>query len=865
MQGLSQKEVEHKRLEYGLNEIRELGHVSKGKILLRQVKKNFVIYLLAFAVLISFIVGKTLTAYTIIVIIAIVILSGFFQEYKAERSIRALRNMTVPETTVIREGKERKILSQELVPGDIIIMRTGERVPADALILEEKELRVEESVLTGESRDVRKEKTKGETFTKDNIIYMGTYIVSGKCTARILHTGLNTEFGKIARMISTSEKELLLQKKVNKIAKNMVLLALFFAIITGIAILIRADGISHETLIEVLIVMIAIAVAGFPEGFPVVLISTLAYGAHRMAQKNAIINRMSVIETLGETTVICSDKTGTITSGEMTVKKIWANERILDVSGVGYDIDGEFTYAGKKANLDHSANLLLRTSALCNDSRIEKVEGKEHVPHGSSTEAALLILGAKGGVFKEDLPDKREEEIPFSSERKMMSVVCKEKDGLYVYSKGATEILLSKSTHIQKRMAVKLTSKEKEKIENLHHQLTSQGYRVIALAYKKTRTADIDKIEHGLTFLGLAAMEDPPREGVKHAIHVAKEAGITVKMITGDNKNTAEHIAQEIGISGRALTGDELDKMTDEELADIVQEITLFARVRPEHKLRIVKALKTRGEVVTMTGDGVNDAPALKESHIGVAMGKAGTDVSKEAADIILKDDNFATIVDAIKEGRTIFSNLQKFTTYQLSINLGQLLLITLGAILGLPLPLLAIQILFMNLFSDEITAIALAFNPYSHDIMQIKPRKNPGIFTKPLFSLFLMTGLVIGLFSLIIYYYFITHGYSLEEARTTVLISMVLFAIVNAFNYRSFRKPVYKLKLFANRYLIGAAFISFLGVLLVVYIPPLNVIFHTISISGFSWLVAIIASLAAVIIVDIYKLFNQKRLTHIQ
>ncbi|HLD40302.1 MAG TPA: HAD-IC family P-type ATPase, partial [Candidatus Nanoarchaeia archaeon] len=622
--GLTKKEAEKRLEKYGLNEIKDISKTTPLKILLRQIKSNFMVYLLAVAMFISFFVGKSVTAYTILVIIFMVISVGFIQEYRSEKTINALKNMLVPVSIVIRDGKEQEIQSAIIVPGDIILLRNGEKIPADCLLIEEKELRVNEAVLTGESKEVSKKIGSEKKCSDENLVFMGTYIVNGRCAAKVMHTGMNTKFGKIAGLISSTEKELPLQKKVNKIAKYMVFLAIIISVLTGLIMLSRSTLLNEEAILGILILVIALAVSAFPEGFPVVLITTLATGAHHMAKKNAIVNRMSIIETLGETTVICSDKTGTITKGEMTVKRIFANNTFYEITGTGYEGKGDFLHNHKKIDANNEPTLrnLIYNAVLCNDSIIERTgEDMEFRTIGSPTESALLIMGVKAGLFKEDIKFKRVQEIPFNSERKMMSVLCEINKEKVVYSKGALEYLIKKCKFIQKNKKISVLSDlEKKKILEFNKKMTSNSLRTIAFAYKKVNTSTRDHFEDDLVFLGCAGMEDPAREGVKEAIGQCYNAGIKVKMITGDNKETAISIAKEIGLHGKIMEGIELDNLSDDELTKIIGTITIFARVNPEHKLKIIKALKSNAEIVTMTGDGVNDAPALKEAHIGIAM-----------------------------------------------------------------------------------------------------------------------------------------------------------------------------------------------------------------------------------------------------
>ena len=859
--GLTKKEAEKRFKKFGPNELNEIGKVSLLKILLRQIKNNFIIYMLFVAMFLSFFVGKSITAYVILVVIILVISTGFFQEYKSEKAISALKRMIMPISIVIREGKEIEIPSREIVPGDILVLRTGEKIPADCLILEAKELIINESILTGESQEIKKFEAKDEKdYKKENQLFMGTLIVNGRCVVKILQTGMNTEFGKIAGMISTAEKELPLQKKVNGITKYMVFVVLVVSILTGVVMLIRSTPLSPELIIDILIVVIALSVSAFPEGLPVVLMTTLASGAYRMAQKNAIVNRMSIIETLGETTVICSDKTGTITTGEMTIKKIFCDNKLFEISGAGYGATGDFLYNSEKINVKNnkSLNILLKAGVLCNDSKIErKGTGNEYSMIGTPTEAALLISSAKAGIFGEDLHFLREGEIPFNSERKIMSVAIKEKNENYIYSKGALEILLKNCKFIQREDGIfTLLEKDKKRIMKMNQELTSKSLRTIAIAYKKVKSLKKYQFEEDLIFLGLVGMEDPPREEVKEAIKLCYAAGINVKIITGDNKETAIAIAKQINLKkGKALEGDDLDLLSDRELFKIVRGAVIFARVKPEHKLRIVKALKEHGEIVTMTGDGVNDAPALKESHIGVAMGIGGTDVTREVADLTLKDDNFATIISAIREGRTIFNNIQKFATYQLSCNYTELFIIFFGIFLGLPLPLLALQILFINLETDNLPAITLGFNASSHDVMNKKPRKKSQILDKQLISLILIGGTIMGLITLGAFYFVLNVlNQGLVMARTTALVTLIFFEIAHAFNFRSFRKRVLNRSLFVNKYLVYASIISLLATALIIY-SPLSKAFETSPIGLINILIAFVASLTIIFVFDIMKL----------
>lgn len=865
--GLGSEEALEKLKEFGPNEINESHKTSAIKILLRQIEKNFVIYLLTLTTIASFILGKELTGYVILIVISIVITTGFIQEYKAEKAISALRSMITPVSRVMRGGREREIPSSEIVPGDILILRIGEKVPADCVVLEESNLKTNESVLSGEPTDIKKISAISlDNYITQNIIYMGSYIVSGRCIARVMHTGMNTKFGEIAGMISTAEKRLPLQDKVNNISKFMVVVGLTAAILTGLVLFARADVITPEIIVGILIVVIALSVSSFPEGFPVVLITALAAGVNRMAKQNVIINRMSIIETLGETSVICSDKTGTLTRGEMTVKKIYAGNKTYEVSGVGYETDGELKEGSRKIDIEKSDLLtrLIKCSVVCNDSNIESIgEKNEYKVIGSSTEGALLILSAKFGLYKENFPNLRIEEIPFDSRRKMMSVLYEENKEKVVYAKGAPEVILSKCSYIQTASGVeKLSTQKKTSILKVNHELASQAFRSLAFSYKLNSKDTYTEDE--FIFLGLAGLEDPPREEVAEAIALCKQSGIKVKMITGDNKQTAVAIANKIGITGDILTGEEMDRISDDELEKSVLGVAIFARVKPEDKLRIVKALKANNEVVTMTGDGVNDAPALKEAHIGVAMGINGTDVSRSVADITLKDDNFATIVTAIKEGRTIFNNIRKFVTYQLSCNLADIYILFVGMIvapfLGWYIPIIsALQILFMNIVTDNMPAITLGFNGRSKDIMQESPRKNAQILTNEFINLIILNGILMGFIAFsVAYISFNVIKFPPEVARTTVLVSMIFVQIANAYNFRSFRYKVLNRGLFVNKYLVFATLISFAATIAIVY-SPLRYLFETEVLSIESWFIAICSAFTIIVLFDILKTINNK------
>ncbi len=869
IRGLTEKEAQKLKEQYGDNEIKEVGKATPFTILVRQIRKNFIIYLLLVAAALSFIVGKDVTACTILAVVAAVVLSGFIQEYKAEKAIETLRGMMMPFSTVIRDGKEKDILSRDLVPGDIVILGSGERVPADCVVLEANELRVDESVLTGESVEVKK---SSEAEKEDaNKLFMGTFIVRGRCVARVQHIGMSARFGEIAAMISRAEKEMPLQKKVNQIAKYMATVAVTVSLLTAGLMIFRAEIVNYQLLTEVMVLAIALSVSAFPEGFPVVLTTTLATGMVRMARKNAIVNRMSIIETLGETTVICADKTGTVTKGEMTVKTIFSNNKFYKVTGSGYVGRGSFIHRGEEVDPHRDENLsfLLKAAAIANNAHIQRTgQDAEYRILGTPTEGALLIVAAKAGVFPEGLNVKRLHEVPFSSERKMMSCLVEIDGRRLVFAAGAPEILLERCA--KEKVGgeeKKLTKGRKDEIIAVNQKLNSQTLRTLMLAYKPASGSTKEYPENNLVLLGIVGMEDAPREEVAEALEDCRSAGIAVKMITGDSKETAISIGKQIGLEGAALVGSQIDELSDQELVQVIKNTVIFARVRPEHKLRIVRALKELGEVVTMTGDGVNDAPALKEAHIGVAMGKSGTDVTRSVSDLILKDDNFATIVSAVKEGRTIFNNIRKFASYQLSCNFSELLIIFTGAALapvfGWATPLLLpLHILFMNLITDNLPAITLGLNPYSKDVMDEPPRKDTHILSRPLFKLMIFNGLLMGVITLAVYYIsFNLLGYGVSEVRTTALVTLIVIEIASAFNFRSFRYPTLTRSPFVNPYLAGASAVSLAATLIIVYWDGARSVFETAAIDYRHWLEAGLAGLLILVIFDALKAYsNLKR-----
>ncbi|QQS38837.1 cation-transporting P-type ATPase [Candidatus Woesebacteria bacterium] len=873
--GLTNQEALQKQKDYGFNEIQDYLKITPFQILVRQIKSNYIIYLLTCASIVSFIVGKDFTAYTILAVVATVIFTGFIQEFKAEGSISALKKMLMPITIVMRDGKKTELPSREIVPDDILLLGNGEKIPADCILVDSYELKINEAALTGESTEVTKSTLKSDASspTDENKIFMGTYIVNGRCVAKVQHTGMNTKFGRIAHLISSAEKSFPLQEKINYITKYMVIIAITMAGATSTLMILRADTLDTATILEILVLAIAIAVSAFPEGLPVVLISTLAVGAKRMSEKDAIVNRMSIIEALGETTVVCSDKTGTITRGEMTVKKIFTGDNIYEVEGSGFVAHGRILKDSVSVDLKDSPELrqLIKAGVLCTDAEIERSgTDNEYTTIGSPTEAALLVLGAKTNIFKESFKSQRTNETPFSSERKMMSVLHKENGTYTVYVKGAPEIVLEKCEYyLANGKKTKLKKDKLTEILQIQKGLSGNAYRTLVVAYKDISNANSYN-EDNLIFLGLVAMEDPPRENVKESIDIAKRAGIRVIMITGDNKDTAVSIAHQIGLVGNVITGIELDEMSEREVSLSVKHTSIFARVRPDHKIKIISALKSNGEIVTMTGDGVNDAPALKAAHVGVAMGINGTDVSRSASDLILRNDSFSTIIDAIAEGRNIFNNLRKFVTYQLSCNFAELITIFVGVLFapffGWEIPVLvSIQILFMNLVTDNLPAITLGLNPTSKDIMLTPPRKGSKILNGILIKLLIVTGSTMAALTLIAFYVsYNLIDYTTQTSRTIALVTLILLEIVFAFGFRSFRKATLTRSPFVNKYLVYASAVSLILTFAIIY-TPLNKYFETVPVTFAGWAIAISLMLLGLVIHDLLKKFNLRNSRYLE
>jgi len=837
IEGLGEGEARKRLARYGPNEIRREHEISPAKIFLSQFN-SFIVYILIAAVFISFILHEYIDGAVIIAILIVNAVLGFFQEYRAEKAIESLKKMAALQATVIRDGRKMRINSNGLVPGDMFVFESGDRIPADARIIEGYLLEVMESSLTGESHSVRKDSMSiDDTSTlgdMKNMVFGGTNITSGSGKAVVVNTGMDTEMGKIAESIeSVEDDETPLQKKLDILGRRLGILTL---IICGIIIafgILKGGG-----LLEMIMVGVSLAVAAVPEGLPIVVTIALAIGVKRMVKQNALVKRLPSVETLGCTTVICTDKTGTLTRNEMTVTKLFVNDTIIDITGTGYGTSGKLLSSNKEI-APSSAELLLRIGALNNDAALSE---KEDII-GDPTEACLIVSAAKAGLERSILKDTfpRIHEIPFDSGRKRKSTVHRSNDGLVMYTKGAPDVVLKLCSKIDAGGKVSsLNDQMRNMIMEINRQFASQALRVLAFAYKPLVSGeDVDESdENDLIFVGLQGMIDPPRDEVRSAIHRCRNAGIRSVMITGDYALTAQAIAHQLGIEGDAVSGEELEKMHDEALKKTVKETSIFSRVNPEHKIRIVRALRETGEVVAMSGDGINDAPALKEADIGIAMGITGTDVTKETADMVLLDDRYTSIVKAVEQGRGIYENIKKFVNYLLSSNLGEVLILFIAMIIGfrdssgaIVMPLLATQILWMNLVTDGLPAVAIGVDPIRKGIMDAAPR-NPDerIITKDMAMNIVAISLLMAAGVLFLFHRFLPQGEVV--GRTVAFTSIVMLEMVRVAMIRS----QYKLPLFSNLFLIGAILLSVLLQVAVVYVPVMNVIFKTTPLALYHW-----------------------------
>jgi len=861
--GLTEAEAKARLLQYGPNELKGKKKTPAIMVFLRQFLSPL-IYVLLVAAIIAVVVEHFIDAGVILGVLLLNAVVGFMQETRAERAMEALIQMAAPRARVRRDGRVMLLPAREIVPGDILLLETGDRVPADARLIEVSNLKVNEATLTGESMPVDKhtEVLGGAVpvAERKNLIYMGTIVTYGRATAMAVRTGMSTEIGEIATAIQEVKTEKTpLQKGISKLSQYIIVL---FLAVCGL--LVAVGLLKGLAWLEVFLLAVAAAVSAIPEGLPAVVTVVLAVGMRIMAHRNAIIRKLVAVETLGSATVICSDKTGTLTLNEMTVRRLYVDGQWIEVTGEGYQPQGEFHRDGQILNPESEPplTLLLRIGALCNDALLTREDDKSCSIFGDPTEGALMVVAAKAGINKEKLDRTfpRLDEIPFQSEKQYMATLHPRDGGRVVYVKGAVERLLSLSKYLVKGGKVApLEEADVEAIMQANTSMAKEAMRVIATAYvdlpSELEELRDEDIRGSLVFVGLAGMADPPREEAGEAVRLCRQAGIKVVMITGDHKVTAESIARQLGLpSGKTVTGAELQQMGDEELSKQIEDISVFARIEPLHKLRIVNALKSHGHIVAMTGDGVNDAPALKAANIGIAMGITGTDVSKEASDMILADDNFASVVAAVDEGRAIFNRLRNVIFFLLSTNLGELVALILAVLFVGKAPLLAVQIIWVNLVTDTTAAIPLGLEPKIGDELKQPPRHPkvglifPGLLLRIGFLAILMS---VGIFLI---FNWAQARVSLEEARTIAFCSMVAFEWFRSFNARSDEYTCFRLGFFRNRWLVISIAVAIILQLAVVYVPFLQIAFHTVPLGIDKWGIAILAGGSLFIIEETRK-----------
>ena len=835
--GLANSEVKKRQQEYGLNELQQKPHKSIGKMIMEQLADKMILILLMASIL-SFLLGEQMEGFVILFIICLNIIISVVQEKKASDALESLKNMNAPHSYVLRNSKKEKILAKELVPGDIIFIEAGDIIPADIRWIETNQVIVDESALTGESVPVE----KNEAFIgakelplgeRDNMGYSSTIVGNGTGMGIVTATGMKTEIGMIAQLLDTEELETPLKKKLNHVGKVLSILGII------ISILIFIIGICYgKDMLSILMIAISLAISVIPEGLPATVTVVMAIGVQRMAKKHALVKNLPAVETLGSASVICTDKTGTLTENKMTVVKALMAEELVTAKTT--KLSEEFILCG----------------VLCNNATINKKEVQ-----GDPTEGALLFFAEEEGYSIEKIKKeyKEEYEKPFDSNRKLMTVVCK-KDEPIAYSKGAVEELLENCTNIiidnkQQKLTKDMTTKILAQCE----ELSDQALRIIALA-KKENPKELEQVEEELTFLGIVGMMDPPRKEVMQSIQSCHEAGIKVIMITGDHKATAVAIAKKLGIyreNDLAVNVEELHHMSKQELKKSLSRISVFSRVSPKDKLDIVKALQSNAEIVGMTGDGVNDAPALNVADIGIAMGKNGTDVAKEAADVLLLDDNFSTIEIAIEEGRRIYRNIQKVIQFLLTGNIAEVLTIFLAIVGNLQTPLLAVHILFVNLVTDTLPALALGVDPANKNTMRHPPVKKGTLFEKNIVANISFYGIFITLLSFIAYFIGIKTSYQTAITMTFIVLSLSL--IVHALNQHSNTISIFSKEHPKNKFLYLSMIVSILALAAVVFIPRLNNIFSIVPLTGKQWIIILILSIAPLILSEIMKLFRRK------
>jgi Ca2+-transporting ATPase len=882
-EGLSPSQIQERRQLFGDNRLTKPKKLSALLIFLRQFANVLILILIA-ATVVSYLLGDQLDSYVILAIILACVILGFEQEYRAEKAAEALKKLGAPKALVIREGREEEISARRVVPGDILVLRAGDRVAADARLLEAANLKTDEALLTGESTAVAKRTDPApeqDTPLADRkcMVFGGTIVTYGRGLAVVTATGMHTEFGRIAGLLmEVKEEPSPLEKRMKVIGRALGILCLAAA--AGVALLGVLRGYPW---LQMLLWGISLAVAAVPEALPAVVTGTLAIGTARMARRRAIVKRLPAVETMGCTTVICTDKTGTLTKNEMTVRRLFLDDCLVEVGGSGYLPAGDFLIDGRQVGSREfpALELAARISVLCNDSKLVEVEGNLVVV-GDPIEGALMVLARKAGLDPEELraASPRIGEVPFSSKTKIMSTFHQAPEGFLACVKGAPENVLARSTKIYTDGGIRpITDADRRRILHEASRMASnEALRVLGFAYR--REAEVPKthlqcVQGHLVWVGVLGLIDPLRPETMEAVSRCRRAGIRVIMVTGDHPDTARAIARELGLISRkeqnqeVLTGEALNRLNDAQLQEALQRVSVFARVNPEHKLRLVQVLKNRGEVVAMTGDGVNDAPALKQADIGVSMGITGTEVTKQTADMILADDNFATLVAAMEEGRAIYDNIKKYLIYSLSCNISEIIVLAGALFMGMPLPLLALQILWVNLVTDGLPALALGVDPKAPDIMSRPPRDpSEGVFTRRVNTLLAVVSIFLGLVLILVfaYYYYGNPGGSadsqlvLKRAQTMVFITLVLGKLINGFNCRSDNLSLFTVGPFKNRFLIITVLLSILMMVAVIEWDPLAALFHTTPLRWQDWLLAAGLGLAVVPVVEAAKWIGRRR-----
>ena len=870
-EGLTPDEAKKRLAEQGYNELQKEGGTKAIIIYLNQFK-NFLILLLIFATVVSFFLGEFIDAIAMMVIVLLSTSLGFFQEYRAEKAIEALKRISAPTVRVIREGKVTRIPVREIVIGDILSLEAGDIIAADSRIIESKSLQIDEASLTGESVPSDKittpYKSKIQIDEQENMAFMGTVVTYGKGKAVVTSTGMKTELGKIAESIQeTTETQTPLQVKFNNMAKQMGIAVILLVVIVFIAGLIKehnSGGINPSSFKLLFIFSLSLAVAAVPSSLPAIVTISLGLGAKMLAKKNMIIKRLPAAESLGSVTIICSDKTGTMTKNQMTVTKIYTDNQIIDVTGDGYNPQGNFLKEGREVGIK-GIELPIKIGYMCNSAKLYDEDGLWNII-GDPTEGALIVLGDKAKINDSIQNIEKIEELPFDSERKRMTVIVKniETKKVEAYVKGAPDLLLNICNKVLiNGKAIKITEKEKKTISDANEKFAESALRVLGFAYREleeSKKYSISNVENDLIFVGLVGMIDPPRDGVKEAVEICRNANIKVMMITGDHSLTAKAVAKEIGLfkeGDELLTGEELDKLSDEELKKIIDNVRIVARTLPIQKSRIVTALKENGHVVAMTGDGVNDAPALKKADIGIAMGITGTDVAKEVSKAILVDDNFSTIVHAVEEGRNIYDKIIKSTRYLLSCNVGEVITVFISIMIGMPLPLVPLQILMMNLVTDGLPALALGTESSEGNVMSRSPRspkENP--ISKHMLALIMVFGLVMGAGTVYIFgYYYNGKESNLSVARTAAFTALVMFEMFAVIGSRSLY-ALKKLNPFSNIWVLLGILSSVLLQIAVVYWKPLQSVFSTTPLSLYQWTMIIMVSGIGFVAMELCKFF---------